>query len=99
MLDEAQVAIILQSLNWLGSAERAEWLRDLQPNVYVLPNRPSFVDKVLRDEATGEEKVRKNTTDALVYGWYVFDPDGIVTDERGQIRMLDVTPAEERRRR
>lgn len=52
--------VMLQRLNWLASAERAEWLRAHPPGVYVLPNRPSF---------TGDGK-----TDGADYAWYVWPP-------------------------
>jgi hypothetical protein len=50
---------MLQRLNWLASEERASWLRDNPPGVYVLPNRPSFVGP---------------GTDAQEYAWYVWPP-------------------------
>lgn len=51
-------SIWLLRLLFLGSAKRAEWLRRLKPNVYVLPDRPSF---------TGNGK-----TDMTEYAWFEF---------------------------
>lgn len=39
---ECEITIALVRLNWLASAERAPWLREHAPSVFVLPNRPSF---------------------------------------------------------
>ena len=49
---------MLLRLNWLGSEDRAAWLRRHPPSVYVLPNRPSFV------EGGG--------TDATEYAWFIW---------------------------
>jgi hypothetical protein len=38
----ARVVAMLLRLGWLSSAERAPFLRDWMPDVYVLPDRPSF---------------------------------------------------------
>ena len=50
------VAFLLR-LNWLASHRRCELLREHMPDVYVLPNRPSF---------TG------GRTDATEYAWMVW---------------------------
>lgn len=54
------VAMLLR-VNFLGSAQRAEWMRNNTPSIYVLPNRPSFT-------AT-------NGTDATEYAWLVWNND------------------------
>ena len=59
-LEHCDQVVMLQRLNWLASAERAEFLRANPPGVYVLPNRPSF---------TGDGK-----TDGADYAWYVWPP-------------------------
>lgn len=41
---EAVHTVLLLRLNWLASAKRAGWLREHTPDVYVLPNRPSFIN-------------------------------------------------------
>jgi hypothetical protein len=49
----------LERLNFLEGEERCEWLRADPPDVYVLPNRPSF---------TGDG------TDSIAYAWFVWGP-------------------------
>lgn len=56
------VTIALLRLPWIASAKRAVFLREHQPSVYVLPNRPSFT--------------HDGKTDATDYGWFVFDGAG-----------------------
>lgn len=53
----APVVIMLLRLNFLGGGKRSEWLRENPPDVYVLPNRPSFDGK---------------GTDACEYAWFVW---------------------------
>lgn len=53
------VAMLLR-VNFLGSAKRSAFFRDEMPDVYVLPNRPSF---------TG------GGTDATEYAWMVWTPE------------------------
>jgi hypothetical protein len=48
-VSEASCVALLLRLNWLGSGERSgrsAWLRKHTPDVYVLPNRPSFAHKI-----------------------------------------------------
>lgn len=47
--------VMLLRLNYLGSEKRADFLREYPPDVYVLPNRPSFMN--------GE-------TDSIEYAWF-----------------------------
>lgn len=58
MRRDADVAIALLRLGFLASAERAPFLRAHRPDVYVLPDRPSFT-------GNGE-------TDASDYAWFVW---------------------------
>lgn len=53
----ARITAMLLRLDFLESDERAEFLRAWTPDVYVLPDRPSF---------TGEG------TDSTAYGWFVW---------------------------
>lgn len=53
----APVAVFLLRLNWLAGAKRGQWVREHMPDVYVLPQRPSFVD---------------GHTDATEYAWMAF---------------------------
>lgn len=55
----AYVAFLLR-LNFLGSDKRSAFMRGHMPDVYVLPNRPSF---------TG------GGTDAIEYAWMVWPPN------------------------
>ncbi len=48
-------AIFLLRLNFLGSEERSKFIRETMPDIYVLPNRPSF---------TGGH------TDSIEYAWF-----------------------------
>jgi hypothetical protein len=48
---------MLLRLNFLGGAKRTAFLRARPPDIYVLPNRPSF---------TG------HGTDACEYAWFVW---------------------------
>jgi hypothetical protein len=59
-LKRARFVIMLLRLNWLASKIRAPFLRVNTPDVYVLPNRPSFDSK---------------GTDSCDYGWFVWDTE------------------------
>lgn len=52
--------VMLLRLNFLGSAERHSWISKHTPDVYVLPNRPSFVH---------------GRTDSCEYAWMVWTPN------------------------
>jgi hypothetical protein len=41
-LEVAPVVAMLLRINFLASRKRRNWLRELRPGVFVLPNRPSF---------------------------------------------------------
>lgn len=53
----AHVVVMLLRINFLGSERRYELLRQHPPDVYVLPNRPCFVD---------------GRSDATEYAWFVW---------------------------
>jgi hypothetical protein len=59
MLTGADHVVLLARLNWL-SGPRAPFLREHPCDVYVLPNRPSFV---------------YGGSDATEYGWLVWGPE------------------------
>lgn len=82
-LDLCPEVVALLRLSWLASAKRSGWLRANMPNVYVLPNRPSF---------TGDGK-----TDSADYMWAHWTGGGGNTGG-GLTRVLANTPAEERRK-
>jgi hypothetical protein len=56
-MKHCRVVVMLQRMNWLASESRNEWLRANTPSVYVLPNRPSFIN---------------GTTDNQEYAWFVW---------------------------
>lgn len=86
----ANVTVLLLRLNWLEGNEKVgskDWIRDNMPDVYVLPNRPTF---------TG------GGNDACAYAWMIWrakhlraEPGAVV--RQGRIRVLDKTSKEERR--
>jgi len=57
-LEQSEQVCMLLRLNFLSSGKRCEWLQDTKPDVFVLPNRPSF---------TGVG------TDATDYAWFLWD--------------------------
>lgn len=58
-LQVAETVIMLLRLNYLAGGKRADFMRAMPPDVYVLPNRPSF---------TG------GGTDATEYAWFIWKP-------------------------
>ena len=76
----APVVLMLLRLNFLGSDDRAGFLRKYPPDVFVLPNRPSF---------KGNGK-----TDSPEYAWFRFFPR--MERTHGSVQVLPSTPAEER---
>jgi hypothetical protein len=81
-LELASVVVMLLRLNWLASEERAAWMREHTPSVYVLPNRPSF---------TG------GSGDATEYAWMLWRHHQASHRARGgRIQVLKTTPAAER---
>lgn len=59
-MEHAKHVVMLLRLNFLGSSRRASFLRENTPDIYVLPNRPSF---------TG------HGTDATEYAWFHWGPN------------------------
>jgi hypothetical protein len=86
-LHYAHTVAMLLRLNYLGSDTRAAFMHRLCPDVFVLPNRPSF-----RPSKRG-----LLTTDSIEYAWFVWGPDRDRTE--GRIKVLKTTPKEERRGR
>jgi hypothetical protein len=66
--DEWSLTIFLQRLNW-AAGPRRDLFRAAKPSVYVLPDRPSFID--MYDEKKPD--VLKAQTDSIEYAWFVFD--------------------------
>ena len=50
---------MLLRLNYLGSEKRAAFFQEVPPDVYVLPNRPSFV---------------RGGNDSCEYAWFAWGP-------------------------
>lgn len=80
--DTRFVAMLLR-LNYLGSKKRHDFFRLNAPDLYVIPNRPSF-------KGTGE-------TDSIEYAWFVWDKMNMGRSS-GEYRLLDLTPKEERQK-
>lgn len=57
-LASAPVSVVLLRLNYLASAKRSSFMRRHCPDIYVLPDRPSF---------SGDSKA-----DSIEYAWFVF---------------------------
>jgi hypothetical protein len=55
---EPEYVCMLLRLNFMGSGERSDFLRKYTPDIYVIPNRPSFNGK---------------GTDSIEYAWFVWD--------------------------
>lgn len=56
-LELADVVVMLLRLNFLGSESRADFWRAHPPDVFVLPNRPAFIN---------------GKTDSCEYAWFVW---------------------------
>jgi len=74
--------VMLQRLNYIGTERRHAFMQANPPDLYVLPNRPSF-------KATGE-------TDSVEYAWMVWDTRNL-RRAKGEYVMLSLTPKEERK--
>ena len=81
--------VMLLRLNFLASEERAAFMRASQPDVYVLPNRPSFFKKEVVSKL-GKHSMR-DVTDSIEYAWFHWHPHA-----QGIVRVLASTPKEER---
>lgn len=84
MLRHGALVVFLQRLNWAAGPRRFLF-RDLKPSVYVLPDRPSYVDMYEEDKPD----ILKAQTDSIEYGWFLFNG-------RGQFRVIGDTPSEVR---
>jgi hypothetical protein len=80
-LRRARYVAFLLRLGFLESKSRHDFMRRCPPDVYVLPDRPSFSGK---------------GTDATAYAWMVWNVDDLERPF-GKLRLLNVTSAEERR--
>lgn len=80
--------VMLLRVNYLGSDTRAEFMHTLCPDVFVLPNRPSF-----RPSKRG-----LMTTDSIEYAWFLWGEEPGRYRSEGRMAVLNTTPKEERRR-
>jgi hypothetical protein len=75
----ADNVVVLLRVNWLGSAERTSFFYKNMPDVYVLPNRPSFKTST------------KASSDPTEYAWFHWSKRRSGT---GKVRRLHDTPVE-----
>ncbi len=81
----ARHVLMLLRLNFLASERRAAAMRSWKPDVYVLPNRPSFVPS----------GGKKGATDSTEYAWFHFKHNELI--RTGYLSVLATTPKEIRR--
>ena len=81
-LQIADYVVMLQRLNYLGSRKRSEFFRQFHPDIYVLPDRPSFTE---------------GQTDSIEYCWFVWGPPENRERSVGNYQILARTPVEERK--
>lgn len=75
------VAMLLR-LNFIGTAERTPFFRECMPDIYVIPERPSFDGK---------------GADSIEYAWFVWGGDKSRMKSVGSIRILPNTSLSERK--
>jgi hypothetical protein len=83
-IQKAQVTAMLLRLNFLGSEKRASFMRSFAPDVYLMPNRPSFTTN----------KKGKPSTDSIEYAWFVWR--GPNPRREGRLRVLASTALADR---
>lgn len=81
-LEMADYVAMLLRLNYIGSAERTPFFKELMPDFYVIPERPSFDGK---------------GTDSIEYAWLLWGPPEERKRSRGFIEVLDNTPIKVRK--
>jgi hypothetical protein len=82
---EPEYVCMLLRLNFMGSGERSDYLREHTPDIYVLPNRPSFNGK---------------GTDSIEYAWFVWRAHNLYgRTGSGTIKILKDTPKEQRKKK
>ena len=79
---DTRFVVMLLRLNYVGSQDRHNFFTTCTPDIYVLPNRPSF-------KGTGD-------VDSIEYAWFVWDRSNLHRS-RGHYEMLDLTPLEVRK--
>ena len=79
-VEHSQTTIALLRLGFLETTQRNAWLRTHTPDVYVLPNRPSFTGK---------------GNDSTAYAWFIWRHNR-TGRQVGEIRVLPDTPRKAR---
>lgn len=77
----ADAVVMLLRLNFLGSAGRCCFMQTHAPDVYVIPDRPSFSGR---------------GTDSIEYAWFVWQ-QGRARRSSGLVTVLNTTPLSVRR--
>ncbi len=72
----ADTVVMLLRLNFIGSSGRCAFMQKHPPDVYVLPDRPSF-------DGRG--------TDSIEYAWFVWQ-SGARSRDAGRVTVLNTTP-------
>ena len=82
---EPEYVCMLLRLNFMGSGERSDFLRQYTPDIYVLPNRPSFNGK---------------GTDSIEYAWFIWDRSkSFGSGGSGKIKILKDTDVKIRKKK
>lgn len=81
-LEIADYVVMLLRLNFVGSTRRTKFFKDLMPDFYVIPERPSF---------DGEG------ADSIEYAWLQWNQPESRKRSRGFIELLGNTPLEVRK--
>lgn len=91
-----QKLALLLRLNFLASEARAPFMHAYAPDVYVLPNRPNFMEGQSYIDTHGKKK--KKGGDSIEYAWFVWDMS-LMPRAVGTVRVLATTPQEVRKRK
>lgn len=83
LFKRAEWIALLLRVGFLEGLQRNALLREHPPDLYVLPNRPSF---------------KFHGTDATTYAWMVWPPEGTRSRVQGRVSVLPLTMQEDRRR-
>lgn len=82
---ESKYVCMLLRLNFMGTGERSDFLRKQTPDIYVIPNRPSFNGK---------------GTDSIEYAWFIWKADNLYgRTGSAKIKILKDTPVNLRKKK
>ena len=76
-LQMADYVALLLRLNYVGSTDRTPFFKEFMPDIYVIPERPSFDGK---------------GADSIEYAWFLWGQPEERKRSRGFIEVLDNTP-------